>query len=171
MSEIPVPEEGPTEVEPEVILRDIARVLESAIPAIRLTPSLGEPVDISSLFDGEPDEVEAALVSAGKKVRALGMVIHLNSECGGGCEVTTTNLSSERWVHFAEQVLSDIQDAISEATALPWPEVRVDGRRTQADYGACLNGRFLQMWYGEKDEPVLKFEPVVVLRPAIADGG
>ena len=171
MREIPVPgPEGPREVDPEVILHDIARVLESVIPGIRLTPSLGEPIDISSLFDVEElNEEEAALVRTGTKVRPLGMSIDFKNEPAGGREVTTTDLSSERWVNFAKQVLSDIQDAISEATALPWPEVRVDGRRTHADYGACLTDRFLHMWYGEKDEPILIFEPVVVLRPATAD--
>lgn len=171
MSEIPAWHDA-REVEPEVILRDIVRVLEAAIPGIKLTPNLGDPEDMLNLFDAEElNEGDAARARAGQRVRALGMRVDFNGEPWRGGDLTSSDVSPERWVHFAEQVLSDIQDTISQATTIPWPEERVDGRRTHAGCGASLHGRFLHMWFGEKDEPVLKVDPVEILKPGSEDAG
>jgi hypothetical protein len=149
------------EVAPEAILRQIAYVLEAAIPGISLTPSLGDPVPLSSVFEADQlDEVDAA---GDQMVRSLGMCVALRGESWGGGFATTTDPTPERWVDFARQILSDIQDAISKSTTNPWPEVRADGRRSQAPEGAALEGRFLRMWFGDRQQPVIMFEPIEVI--------
>ena len=159
------------EVEPEVILRDMARVLEAAIPGITLTPRLGDPEAMLKAFDVEELIEDATRGTAGQQVRALGMWVDFNGEPWRGGDLTSSDVSPERWVYFAEQVLSDIQDTISQATTNPWPEVQKDGRRTHAIFGAALEGRFLHMWFGERDEPILKVDSVEILKVHAQDAG
>jgi len=159
--EVPEPHELP----PEAILAEIARVIEAEIPALRLTPNLGLPEPINAIWGAdELDESDRALADSGQTVRALGMSIDFNGEPWGGSAQTSLDLSPERWVSFASYLLSQVQDVVSEATTEPWPEVGVDGRRSQAPGDACIEGRFLYMWYGEREEPLMKFAPVRVLR-------
>jgi hypothetical protein len=171
MSQIPASHDA-SEIEPELILRDIARVLEAAIPGIKLTPRVGDPEDPLEVVDvTELSDEDAARARAGQRVRALGISVDFNDEPWRGGDQMSSDVSPERWVQLAEQVLSDIQDTISQATTIPWPEVRVDGRRTCAGFGASLHGRFLHMWFGDKDEPVLKFDPVEILKSGTEDAG
>jgi hypothetical protein len=158
-----VPE--PYELAPEAILAEIARVIEAEIPALRLTPNLGPPEPLSAIWSvDELDESDRALSDTGQTVRALGMSIDFNGEPWGGSAQTSLDLTPERWVSFASYLLSQVQDVVSEATTEPWPEVRVDGRRSQAPGDACIEGRFLYMWYGEREQPLVAFAPVQVIR-------
>lgn len=153
------------EVAPETILAEIARVIEAAIPALRLTPDLGPPVPIGAIWDVEElSEGDRALANSGQTVRALGMGIDFEGESWGGFATTSFDMTPERWVPFASQLLSQVQDVVSEATTDPWPEVRVDGRRSQAPGDASLEGRFLHMWFGSKEQRLVEFAPVQVIR-------
>ena len=159
--EVPKPHELP----PETILAEIARVIEAAVPQLRLTPDLGPPEPISTILNAEElDESDRALANNGRTVRALGMAIDFEGESWGGSATTSSDLTPERWVSFARYLLSQVQDVVSEATTDPWPEVRVDGRRSHAPGDASLEGRFLQMWFGSKEQPLVEFAPVQVIR-------
>jgi hypothetical protein len=153
------------EVAPETILAEIARVIEAAVPALRLTPNLGLPEPISAIWDVEElDESDRAQAKSGHTVRALGMSIAFEGQSWGGIAQTCLDMTPDRWVSFARYLLSQVQDVVSEATTDPWPEVRVDGRRSQAPGDACIEGRFLHMWFGSKEQPLMEFAPVQVIR-------
>ena len=153
------------ELPPETILAEIARVIEATVPALRLTPDLGPPESIGAIWEvDELDESDHAPTDSGQTVRALGMGIAFEGESWGGHATTCSDVTPERWVSFARYLLSQVQDVVSEATTDPWPEVRVDGRRSQAESDACIEGRFLHMWFGSKEQPLVKFAPVQVIR-------
>jgi hypothetical protein len=67
-------------------------------------------------------------------------------------------------VSFVGGVLSSIQDVISVETTEPWPEVRVEGRRTMPHGGVAIKGHHLHMWFGEESDPVLLFTPVQITK-------
>jgi hypothetical protein len=92
------------------------------------------------------------------------MAIAFEGESWGGSATTSADLTPERWVSFARYLLSQVQDVVSETTTDPWPEVRVDGRRSQAEADACIEGRFLHMWFGPKEQPLVEFASVQVIR-------
>jgi hypothetical protein len=152
----------PDELAPETILAEIARVIEAAIPALRLTPELGPPEPITTIWDA--DELTESERVSGQTVRALGMSIDFEGQFCGGFAQTSLDFTPERWASFARDLLSQVQDVVSEATTDPWPEVRVDGRRSQAPEDACIEGRFLHMWFGEKERPLVEFAPVQIIR-------
>jgi hypothetical protein len=169
MNEIQGQEER-SEVEPGTILSEMKRVIEIAIPGITLTQRLGDPQPITTEFDAdELGDGGAAHLLKSTQVRSPGMWIEFNGEAWRGADVTSSDVTPRRWIVLAVQLLSDIQDTISEATAHPWPEVRLDGRRTHASIGAALEGRFLRMWFGDRDHPVVLFEPVEVIKATIGD--
>jgi len=120
-------------------------------------------VPLSEIFDVEElSEEDVALANAGQHVRALGMSIEFASESWGAGDTTSSDVTPERWVGFATWLLEAIQDAVTRVTTEPWPEERVDGRRTQADGEACLDGRSLHMWFGPKEGPLIEVARVEV---------
>jgi hypothetical protein len=61
----------------------------------------------------------------------------------------------------AWNVLCAAQDAVSEATAMPWP--RVLGPALDLALPASrIDGRELQMWYGDESSPALRLAPIVL---------
>src|SRR5688572_20828320 len=89
----------PDELAPETILAEIARVIEATVPAVRLTPDLGAPEPISTIWEVEElDESDRALADRGQTVRALGMAIAFEGESWGGSSTTSLDPTAERWV-------------------------------------------------------------------------
>jgi hypothetical protein len=65
---------------------------------------------------------------------------------------------ADRAAMVAEGVLSSVQDAVSEATAEPWPAL--PGRR-MAMPGTRTDGASVYLWYGpDEDAAVLAFAPI-----------
>ena len=62
------------------------------------------------------------------------------------------------------QLMSQLQDLISEATAEPWPLVAVNNRKDMALGHAVIDGDELHMWYGygERSAPALKVPSVLL---------
>jgi hypothetical protein len=64
----------------------------------------------------------------------------------------------ERRVEAAAwQVLNTLQDLIAEDTAEPWPD---EGRNPLPTVETAVESGVLQLWYGDRDEPVLALRPI-----------
>jgi hypothetical protein len=60
----------------------------------------------------------------------------------------------------ARAALAAVQEAMIEATELPWPEAFPDWDAGPPAPGARLFGEELRLWYGSETSPVLLLEPI-----------
>jgi hypothetical protein len=64
------------------------------------------------------------------------------------------------WVEIAAwNVLSHLQDFVSEHRAEPWPRWE-RGPEPLPSPGVSVRGGALHLWYGKEDDPALRLEPI-----------
>jgi hypothetical protein len=60
----------------------------------------------------------------------------------------------------AREALVAVQEAMVEATDLPWPEPYPDWSAGPPRPGVRVEGDVLRLWYGDETRPVLELEPL-----------
>jgi hypothetical protein len=134
------------------VLTRVARAVESVVPDLTLQPYIGA----DTFFDDEEsDSDEGAEWS-----RYLGVYMTYRGDKLGNFEHATTGSESEQVHAVVQELLSQIQDVVSKATAKPWPPVLIDGRQNVAMGDAAIVGDELQMWYGDRAAPALRIPTV-----------
>jgi hypothetical protein len=101
----------------------------------------------------------------GEWVVTLGFAINYRDQHYGGFDHTSAGSQREQIVAVALQLMSVVQDLVSETTTDPWPPIVVNGRRDMAMPGAAIDqDNNLHMWYG--DAPALRVPPVCLVDDA-----
>ena len=133
--------------------------MESVVPGLSLTPHIGGLV----WLEGESTEGEntAASSDGGTWVRALGVNIHYGHD-HGAFEHASCGSEREQVLSIALELMSEVQNIMSETTTEPWPIIVVNGHKDMALAGAVIEGDQLRMWYGERTAPALEL-PLVQL--------
>ncbi len=142
----------------DVLLDRVARAMESVVPGLLLTPEIGGRVwlaDEESAADGS-----SVATGGGEWVNMLGFAISYGADDYRGFGVASAGSDGERLRDVALQLMSDVQDLVSEMTTEPWPLVLVNGRRDMAMAEASLEGDELLLWFGERSSPALRLPPV-----------
>jgi hypothetical protein len=62
-------------------------------------------------------------------------------------------------VEACRLALDDLQDFVDEATTEPWPR---SGRAKVPPAGASVEGNQVLLWYGDRDDPVLRLGPLPI---------
>jgi hypothetical protein len=132
------------------VLTRVARALESVVPDLALTPYVGADALFEADSDLEQDEWS----------QYLGFFITYRGKTHGSFENASTSPESDRVCIVVQELLSQIQDVVSETTTEPWPLVMTNGRRDMAGGQAAVVGDELLMWYGDRDAPVLRIPAV-----------
>ena len=129
--------------------------MESVVPGLSLTARIGDPVWL------EDDDIEVTVASEaeGEWVTALGFGIGYRFVYEG-FENACSGSERERVLSAVVQLMSRVQDILSETTTEPWPLVVVNNRRDMALADAAIEGDELHMWYGERSTPALKLPSV-----------
>ena len=152
------------EAEPDVVLDRIIRSLEEAVPALRLEGVVGTTRLASELFPdyaGDPSTpVDPAL-----RLREPGVVVSYNGDAGWGYRGSvSSDPTIDRWAQFAWQLLSNIQDILVDDTTRAWPPVPGRDAGVLPSPGAAVESGVLHMWFGDRTNPILAFQPVRLLR-------
>ncbi len=128
--------------------------MESVVPGLELTAKMWEPV----WLEDDAMESDPGLVSptgTGEWLNALGFDMCYRGVLLGGFQKGASGSALERVQAVALELMSQVQDLVTEATTEPWPLVVVDGRRNMALAGATIEGDVLHMWYGDRGAPAL----------------
>ena len=139
------------------LLDRVARAMESVVPELFLTAQIGGRL----WLEDETNNVEGAVASEaeGEWVTALGFGIGYR-DVYSAFENASVGSERERVLSAALQLMSQVQDIVSETTAEPWPLVVVNNRKDMALADAVVEGDELHMWYGERGAPTLKLPKV-----------
>jgi hypothetical protein len=132
------------------VLTRVARAVESVVPGLLLQPYLGADI----VFEGDSESPED------ESSRYLGFSM---TYCGvelGTFEQASTGSELEQVSALVQGLLSQVQDAVCEATTEPWPLMVTNGRRDMGLGDAIGVGEELLMWYGDRDAPVLRVPTV-----------
>ena len=107
--------------------------MESVVPELSLTPEIGGLVWLAA------DEDDTSVASGdGEWVRCLGFGMRYRRDDLGAFAHGTAGSDRERLLSVALQLMSDVQDVVSETTTQPWPV----------------------MWFGDRSGPALRLPPV-----------
>jgi len=136
----------------------VARAMESFVPGLCVTRHVGDRV----WLEHELDNIEgtAASKAEGEWVTALGFSASYRLLDEGWFENACVGSERERVLSAVVQLMSRVQDILSETTTEPWPLVVVNNRRDMALADAAIEGDELHMWYGERSTPALKLPSV-----------
>ncbi len=136
----------------------VARAMESFVPGLCVTRHIGDRV----WLEHELDNIEgtAASKAEGEWVTALGFSASYRLLDEGWFENACVGSERERVLSAVVQLMSRVQDILSETTTEPWPLVVVNNRRDMALADAAIEGDELHMWYGERSTPALKLPSV-----------
>ena len=136
----------------------VARAMESVVPGLCVTRHIGDRV----WLEHELDNIEgtAASKAEGEWVTALGFSVSYRLLDEGWFENACVGSERERVLSAVVQLMSRVQDILSETTTEPWPLVVVNNRRDMALADAAIEGDELHMWYGERSTPALKLPSV-----------
>ena len=136
----------------------VARAMESFVPGLCVTPHIGDRVWLE--HEGDNIEGTAASKAEGEWVTALGFSASYRLLDEGWFENACVGSERERVLSAVVQLMSRVQDILSETTTEPWPLVVVNNRRDMALADAAIEGDELHMWYGERSTPALKLPSV-----------
>ena len=129
--------------------------MESVVPELSLTPEIGGLVWLAA------DEDDTAVASGdGEWVRCLGFGMRYRGDDLGAFAHGTAGSDRERLLSVALQLMSDVQDVVSETTTEPWPLIVVNGRTDMAMPDAAVEEDDLVMWFGDRSGPALRLPPV-----------
>jgi len=132
------------------VLTRVARAVESVVPDLTLQPYIGP----EALFEGDLASPQ------GERSQYLGFYMTYRGAKLGNFEHASTAAEPEQVCAVAQELLSQIQDVVCEATTEPWPLVLSSGRRDMALGDAAVVGDELQMWFGDRHAPVLRIPNV-----------
>jgi hypothetical protein len=96
----------------------------------------------------------------GEWVTTLGFAINYRDKHYGGFGHASSGSEREQILAVALQLMSDVQDLVSETTTDPWPLIAVNGRRDMAMPDAAIDEDTLYMWYGDPHAAALRLPPV-----------
>jgi hypothetical protein len=131
--------------------------MESVVPGLSLTSAIGEDVWLAE----EVTREDGTLVETGRPERVQGLVFSITyRDFFQGLEHASAGTDRERLCCVVLQLMSDVQDLVSEITTEPWPLALVNGRKDMAMADATIEGDDLLMWYGERSAPALRLPPV-----------
>jgi hypothetical protein len=139
--------------------------MESVVPGLRLAAAIGGQV----WLEEEIDNPDGSVVSSGRGewVATLGFAINYRDKDYGGFDHASAGSEREQILAVALQLMSDVQDLVSETTTDPWPPIVLNGRRDMAKPDAAIAEDNLHMWYGDRNAPTLRLPPV----PLVDDAG
>ena len=148
-----------SELPTETVLERLVQSVEASVPGLSLQGVVG---DIRSALDFFPDQVGEAEVAIDPELclRELGVVVTYDGDDGWGYRGSvTSDASIERWAHFAEQLLTNIQEILVDSRAEAWPPVAGSAGLVAAPHAVVEDG-VLHMWFGERGAPVLSFATI-----------
>lgn len=142
------------------VLERLIQSVEASVPGLSLQAVVGDLRPALEVFPDQVGEAELA-VDPNSLIRELGVVVTYNGEdrWGYGGSVTS-DASIDRWAHFAEQLLANIQEILVDYGAEAWPQVPGGAGRLLAAPRAVVENGVLHMWFGERGAPVLSFASV-----------
>jgi len=126
--------------------------VESVVEDLTLQPYIGS----DTFFEADSDSTKVD----GEWSQYLGFYMIYRGKNLGNFEHATTGPESDQVCAVVQELLSQIQDVVCEATTEPWPLVLTNGRKDMALGDAAVVGDELQMWYGDRDAPVLRIPTV-----------
>jgi len=85
----------------------------------------------------------------------MGFEISYRGEWRGAFEHESTGSEAEQLQAVVLELLTQVQDLVTETSTMPWPLVVVDGRKNFACPDAVVEGARLHMWYGDRDAPTV----------------
>jgi len=129
----------------------VARAVESVVPDLALQPYIGA----DTFLEGDSDSPED-----GEWSRYLGFDMTYRGDKLGSFEHASGGPESYQVCCVVQELLSQVQDVVSEATTEPWPLVLTNGRKDMAFGDVAVAGDELQMWYGDHEAPVLRIPTV-----------
>ena len=132
------------------VLTRVARAVESVVPDLTLQPCIGT----DTFFEPDSDSPE------GVWSKQLGFYMTYRGEELGAFQHASAGSEVQLMCAVVQELLSQIQDLVSEATTEPWPLVLTNGRRDMALGDAAVVGGELLMWYGDRDAPTLRIPTV-----------
>jgi hypothetical protein len=140
------------------VLDRVARAIESVVPGLYLTAEIGGQV----WLEEETENADGSAVSSGRGewVAELGFAINYRDEHHGAFGHASAGAERERIQAVARELMSDVQDIVSEMTTEPWPLIVVNGRRDMAMANAAIEEDELHMWYGDRKAPALRLPAV-----------
>ena len=110
-----------------------------------------------------------SVVPAGLSVRAKGAGVTLYDPESWGPSLAAEHLTKEdgrsivqRVESVAYAIMNAIQDEVMESTKEQWPL----GPRGAAEPAARVIGGELHLWFGDKDAPILRLDPLDLLEVA-----
>jgi hypothetical protein len=132
--------------------------MESVVPGLHLAAEIGD----QKWLEEEIDHPDGSVVPSGRGewVTALGFAINYRDKHCGGLDYASAGSERERILAVALQLMSDVQDLVSETTTEPWPPTVVNGRRAMATPAAAIDDDDLYMWFGDRQAPALRLPPV-----------
>jgi hypothetical protein len=78
----------------------------------------------------------------------------------GSFEHASGGSAREQVLSVTLELMSEVQDIVTEATTEPWPLVVMNGGRDMALADAVIEADELRMWYGERTAPTLELPSV-----------
>jgi len=133
------------------VLTRVARAVESIVPDLALQPYIGADTFLEG-DSGSPED--------GEWSRYLGFDMTYRGHELGRFEHASAGSESDQLCSVVQELLSQVQDVVCEATTEPWPQVMTNGRKDMALGDAAVVGDELQMWYGDRDAPALRIPRV-----------
>jgi hypothetical protein len=143
------------------VLDRVARAMESVVPGLSLTAEVGGQVWLEEETDNPDGSVESS--GRGEWVTELGFAISYRYQHFSAFSHASAGSERERIQTVALQLMSDVQDIVTEITTEPWPLIVVNGRKDMALADAAIEADDLHMWYGERDAPALRLPSVQLL--------
>ena len=132
--------------------------MESVVPGLYLTAKIGGEVWLEEEIDNQDGSVVSS--GHGEWVVTLGFTIIYRNKHAGGFSHASAGSERERILAVVLQLMSDVQDLVSEITTEPWPPIVLNGRRDMARPGAAIDQNDLDMWYGDRKAPALRLSPI-----------
>ena len=149
-----------SELPTETLLERLVQSVEASVPGLSLQAVVGDLRPALKFFPDRVDEAELA-VDPDLCLRELGVVVTYDGDDGWGYRGSvTSDASIERWAHFAEQLLANIQEILVDSGAEAWPQLPGRGGQLLAAPRAVVENGVLHMWFGERVAPILSFAPV-----------
>ena len=138
--------------------------MESVVPGLHVTAKIGRNVWLTE----EVDHPESSVASSGRGEWAvtLGFEINYRDEHYSGFGHASAGSEREQILAVVLQLMSEVQDLVSETTTEPWPPIVVNGSRDMAMPDAAIDQNDLDMWYGDRNAPALRLPSVSLVDDA-----
>jgi hypothetical protein len=106
----------------------------------------------------------APILPPGFAARADGEVVRIEADDGAGASTSLAHLDPDEaepqdYADAAWNVLSMVQDVVSETVTEPWPAA-LDGTTDLAEPGAAAEGASVRLFFGPEDRPVLTLRSI-----------